>query len=227
MNQTLLAILASSMALISFSASMACDSGSDGTPANDPLSQSDSIRLSSQQREESMAFASDFEKPFLQDGVITFQEYEQATFAAIECFKSSGFSIGPGDGPEVPDGISGPRLTKRGKYTYNPVSPPNYSIEQFGAAVAECKTKHSGVIDFFWAVKSAPSETELQDARKAIGVCLRESGREVPEQPTSVELVRIAYPPDGKPQPGQTPPEFYQACATPVADDFDLPGFLG
>jgi len=228
MNRTLQTITTVIALIVTVSiVSSACGRGSVPSSKDDPRPSIDEFRLSATQLKASLSSASDFEKPLLADGVLTFQEYEQATLAAIRCFKDAGFTIGPGDGPEVPEGTEGPRLTKRGKYTYNPISPPNYSSAQFEVVVSECHDKHTGTIDFFWAVKTAPTDQELQAARRLIGDCLREQGREVPVQPTSIELAKIAYPPDGKPQPGQAPPESYVACARAVTEEFDLPGFLG
>lgn len=201
--------------------------GDDRPRAISVDSSAESYQLTSDQRARANKEASEFERSLLQDGVLTFHEYEQATFAAVECMKSAGLGIGPGDGPEVPENTEGPRLTARGKYTYNPYSPPNFSKDEFIRLVTECKRRYSDVIDFFWAIKTAPTEVELQTMRASIGRCLRDTGHEVPEHPSSLDLARVMYPPEGKPAAGVGPPEFYLQCAQPVADEHGLYGFLG
>jgi hypothetical protein len=205
--------------------STAC--GGDSPSTTTSISSGESYQLTSDQKSRANKEASEFEQSLLEDGVLTFDEYEQATFAAVECMKSAGFGIGPGDGPEVPENTEGPRLTSRGKYTYNPFSPPNFNKDEFIRIVTECKRRYSDVVDFFWAIKTAPTEVELQTMRASIGSCLRDTGHEVPEHPSSLDLARVMYPPDGKPAAGVGPPEFYLQCAQPVAEEHGLYGFLG
>lgn len=206
--------------------SASCEGGTE-RDSSTPSVVGNSYRLTADQKSRALAQASDFERTLLADGVLTFEEYEEATFAAIQCMKSSGFGIGPGDGPEVQDKLEGPRLTPRGRYTYNPYSPPNFDRDEFIRIITDCKRRYTDVVDFFWAVKTAPAETELQRMRSEIAACLRAVGHEVPEQPSSLELARVMYPPDGKPQSGLGPAQFYADCARPVADQHGLYGFLG
>lgn len=202
-----------------------CESSSQASIPTD--NSGDSYQLTADQKSRAIKEASEFERTMFADGVLTFQEYEQATFGAVQCMRSAGFGIGPGDGPEVSDGAEGPRLTPRGKYTYNPYSPPNFDRDEFIRIVTDCKQRYSNVVDFFWAIKTAPTELELQRMRAEIATCLRQTGHEVAEQPSAIELARIMYPPEGKPAPGLGPPDFYTACAQPVAEEHGLYGFLG
>lgn len=201
-----------------------------GVPANNARNDADvtklQYRIPKDRLAEVRSAASSLERPIIDDGVISFAEYEAATFSAIRCFTERGFTIIPGDGPESGAQSAGPRLTRRGRYSYSPVSPAGFDAARFGAVIADCKTPYA-TVEFLWATITSPTAQEVNEARQSLARCLRESGIEVPENASGLDLMTIAFPPDGRPEPGKRRPEFYSLCARQVAEEYDLPGFLG
>jgi hypothetical protein len=210
----------------------ACRSSSEiGSPSAANAQGKTSIRemqyqIPKERLAEVLKAASPLEKSILEDGVISFAEYEAATFSAIKCFTERGFSIIPGDGPDSGGESAGPRLTRRGRYSYSPVSPPGFDEARFSAVVAECKTPYA-TIEFLWAAVTSPTAKEVIEARQSLANCLRESGSEVPNDASAIDRMIIAFPPDGKPHSGEPTPEFYIRCARQAAEEYDLPGFIG
>jgi hypothetical protein len=173
---------------------------------------------------ETLGRASPQERQFLEDGVVTFPEYEKATFDSIKCFTDRGFTIYPGDdlGPQV----DGPRLTTRGTYSWSPASPPGYNVTRLSADIAACKTPYD-TINFLWASITSPSAQEVQQARVELARCLRSLGYDAPDDASGLDVMKIAFPPDGHPHNGEPTPDFYLRCAHQAAVTYDIPGFMG
>ena len=171
-----------------------------------------------------LARASASQKLILQDRAITFAEYETAVFATVSCLRDGGVHVYSGP---LPDRAASeePILTERGVYVY--VADPGLGDTgaKKAAAVEHCKRDFSEVVEEVWFAATLPSLDDLQKARNQIAACLREAGIEVGERPSSFELARLAYPPDGFPKPGFPVPP-YKGCAEKAATEFNIPRFV-
>ncbi len=166
-----------------------------------------------------------FQTNLIKDGVLTFGEYEQATFATIQCYEDAGFTVQSAD--PASGGAPGPRLTARGRYDYAPVSAPHADPRVGIPMLNRCSDKYSSTINFLWAGKTAPTAKDAQDARDALGACLRDAGHDAPMHPSGSDFARIEYPPTGMPTANQLPPAWYLDCARRIAVQFDLPAIPG
>ncbi len=174
---------------------------------------------------ELMRTASQYQAELLQDGVLTFSEYESAILAAVKCEEAAGFKILAFPIPGKP-GRPGPELSTRGEYQYVQASDDGADRAELGAALQRCEEEYVSIVKPLWAEHVAPTASELQGARNEIGSCLREQGVAVSRQPSGDELMKLAFPPDGHPNKPQ-PAEPYLGCAMKVAELFGIPGYLG
>ncbi|MCC6960225.1 MAG: hypothetical protein IT301_10295 [Dehalococcoidia bacterium] len=164
-----------------------------------------------------LAVASERERPLLEDGVLTFAEYQSAVLDAVACIERGGVKVvhfpGYGRGGV---GEPGPRLSSRGVYSYaGSVQGSSGSVPADAArVVADCKAG-SAQVEFIWAQHTAPSEVELQAMRDAMAVCLREAGASVPEaHPSDVQLKAAK-------QHGASD-QAYWTCQFAAADAFEI-----
>jgi hypothetical protein len=172
--------------------------------------------------QESLRAASDLERPWLEDGVITFAEYEQYAFAKMACLEEGGLTVAHmitfGRGGES---IPGPLLTKRGEYQFHAVGARGAPYNEVKAASVRCQNL-APIVQFFWqAVHTQPTEKEFQEHRKAIAACIRESGHNAPEIPTVDELRKIEFPPDGY-GVWDDGPEWFVSCLWAANDEFQI-----
>jgi hypothetical protein len=140
-----------------------------------------SYHIPSEQMSGWLAAASSRERPLIEDGVLTFEEYQSAVLETITCFERAGVNVvhfpGYGRGGV---GEPGPRLSSRGVYSYvgavqgTPDKPP----AEAAAATAACKAG-SAQIEFLWAQHTAPSQVEIQAMRDYMAKCLRDAGATV------------------------------------------------
>jgi hypothetical protein len=155
-------------------------------------------------RDDILAEASDFERPLLEDGTLTFAEYEQALFAGFACMEAKGVGvfhqiprvIGGTVISDSQEKFPGPRLTARGQYRYVTNS-GSLSLVEFQGIHAQCAAEYYALVEFLWAENVAPSEQDAQAMTSGIGDCLRELGLPVPANPSEDDLLLAAWPPDG------------------------------
>jgi hypothetical protein len=113
----------------------------------------------------------------MEDGDLTFEEYEQTVFSYMRCMEDFGF-----------EAVSNfPRLTPWGTYQVRIAS---FSFGERGIAPGEvsahsqeCERSYRRGISRLWELRHQPTELELQDARKAFARCLRERGIDVEGDP--------------------------------------------
>lgn len=168
---------------------------------------------------------SDFQSELLQDGVLTFSEYEAAVFAAVKCERDAGLQIFAYPVPGTAQ-RPGPELTARGEYQYLPVPPEGSDGAALHRAFDECEARYAGALRPLWADHVAPTEKDMQSARDMIAKCLREHGVKAPNQPSGNELMQLAFPPNGVPSHPR-PNEPYLGCANSAAESYGIPGYLG
>lgn len=171
---------------------------------------------------------SDYQRAILDDGEVTFDEYERATFDAIACMRAAGIIVYAPLDPERPGFRDGPALNKQGQYQYFPApASENADYVQFEADKQRCDGEYTSTVSYAWLRGTSLTYEDLQAARDAIAECLREAGYEVPEHPSGADMMRLAFPPNGQPAPNQQPPADYLACSTPVSELLGFRRYLG
>jgi len=181
-----------------------CDSDSGDQPV------SGALQLSDARLDALRAASSDFEWGLIQDGEITFADYEQAAAAYIRCAKEAGASLTK-DPPE---------LTAMRTY-FLEVTLPTADAATIQASLAQCNQEYLDTVETEWAKFNAPSESYLQEARDALGSCLQSVGVEIGDHPSSQDLAQLLA---GQ---GQGRSHELLRCSRKVGTEFGLPGFFG
>lgn len=154
-----------------------------------------------------MQFSTPDQAPAFADGVVTAAEYEAAVLATAQCMTEQGIQFVD---PPHWDKATSSRL----QFSYvagDTVEKARTTNETYD----RCRNRFSTAIEQLWQLQDVPSERKLQQARAALGQCLREHGLQAPEGATSEELAVFS---------GQ---EVFQTCAQKVATEFQIPGFAG
>lgn len=170
-----------------------------------------------------------YQKNLIQDGRLTFAEYEAAALATVDCLEKAGYAVFhvPGE-LEYNRALAtpGPGLSARGRYTFDIGADPSNRAGLLNDSV-RCRAEFFDLVDLLWAEHTAPTEHDLQLGRAMIGACLRGKGLSVPENPSQKELFVHAWPPDGDGQGRGQPVADYWDCAKEAADELGLTGFIG
>lgn len=153
----------------------------------------------------------------LADGKLSFAEYEAAVFAMASCVLSSGLGIT--FAIIDPDGnlkiVDGPVLNRRGRYEYGFLYyGPIASSE---TEIAACKKEFLERVELFWIENVAPTQRDIDAARRALAACMREAGEEIPLDATPADFSSYQ----------SRPSEPYDHCRRRISYDFGLPGFGG
>jgi hypothetical protein len=143
----------------------------------------------------------------LSDGVLTFDEYETAVLATVQCLAEAGVRI-----------VSEPHLDLSGtRYVYQYFAGSNdVEFEEIRSTWIECYTLHQAVVDGEWARYTAPPEGRLRDALLALETCLAESGFEFQSPVSQADFQTLT---------DQNPEEF-TACLSGISQEFGIPFVL-
>ncbi len=184
-------------------------------PSNDQVPPNGAFKFNAA-RLDAVQNLSDYQHGLLDDGVLTFPEYEGAVLAYVGCVEEHGAIVEHIDGGEL---FPGPGLTARGQYLFSTKLPhlpgKRATVNDLRAIEMECGAEFFDVVAQLWAEHVAPTEKELATARNALGICLREAGIDVPENPTSSDFEPVASSPQ------------YRECTQEVSEKFGIPGFGG
>jgi hypothetical protein len=127
----------------------------------------------------------------LEDGALTFAEYESATFSTISCLEEGGIQVihvEPAAVRSLESQQPGPRLTKRGRYEFIVKIPAGQDLQAQTRNETRCREEFSSLVDLLWAEHLTPTEEELQALRDAVADCLRQQGEQIRENPTDADL---------------------------------------
>jgi hypothetical protein len=155
---------------------------------------------------------SDFQKGLINDGVLTFSEYETAVFADVQCYADRGLTASP-------------ELDVRGDYQVNAAAPDSATLN---AAYAACTPQYYDVVDFLWRVHTAPSVQEYAAATDGMAQCLIEAGfKDVPLHPDVNEGLhrQFAWVDDG--HGGLMHPDGWWDCILRIRAEYQVPAFSG
>ena len=152
----------------------------------------------------------------VEDGALTFAEYEAAVLSLMSCFDGAGINSRAHD----------PVLNSRGLYVWS----LNWqtALGDRSEALLGCLDKELGILDLIWKEHVAPSERDVQEAMKQMADCLVQAGL-ADQVPTSSQLPRdfqiIPRNLTVSGRDAQIPD--YVACARSAQDNFGLIGFIG
>ena len=191
------------MAVVGFSVA-ACGADKDAKTSSDGK-----IQLAGPATSPGAGDDSAFQTDLLKDGV-TFEEYEKAMFAFVECAADAGWVL-----------VGPPRLTTRKNYDFQFTRQPTGGPSD-QAAEAErlrCAEIYFDDVQRVWALSTVMPEKERQEARDFLGACMRAEGIEVPEHPTSedwIQYIRVI------PGTDHVPRRTFIACQKATAEKFGL-----
>lgn len=150
--------------------------------------------------------ASAFQRERLEDGRLTYEEYESAVLATVKCLRDQGVVISVEPRP-----AAGNRI----EFAY---ASTEETDARAAAAYEACYREYQNLIDAVWYQQHQPGDETIQRARQALAECLREAGAELPEQPTAADFRALALAGDPA-LPG---------CQHKVSSEFDLAeSFIG
>ncbi|VAW09331.1 hypothetical protein MNBD_ACTINO02-3189, partial [hydrothermal vent metagenome] len=108
----------------------------------------------------------------LEDGVITFEEYEAAYERTVACMRDSGLVV------------KGPKPENAGRFL-------TYSFQAgVGGAEADepCRREHLDLVNGLWLAQAVPSEAEAEVMAREYAACLRSAGVDVEDNLSLQEL---------------------------------------
>jgi hypothetical protein len=175
--------------------------GDDASPAGQasPAATYDYIDLS-----EGTVSPSPSQLALLDDGSVTFDEYEAAVLATVQCLKDAGIQV-----------VDEPRLDLSGtRYVYRYFAGfSDAEFEEVRLSYQECYTLHQAVVDVEWAKLTAPPQGRLQEALTSLASCLADAGFEVPTQISDSDFANLL---------AQDPITF-NTCLERVTEQFGIP----
>lgn len=155
---------------------------------------------------EALQGTSDFQRERLQDGKLTYEEYESAVLATVKCLRDRGVVISV-----EPRRVAGNRI----EFAY---ASNDATDDAASSAYDACYRDYQTLVDIVWFQQNQPSEETVQRARQALAACLREAGADLPEHPTAADFRQLALA-GNQSLPG---------CQQKTSSEFDLPdGFIG
>ena len=171
---------------------MACNSESQAISE-------DVYYLSDSELTEALESGGEGELEFLEDGELSFAEYQNAFLQFQHCVETGG-------GEFVPR----PTLTARREYTWDIIItgavPPTI--------VKTCRERYFTSTQHLWSRFVAPSQEDLELARSYLRQCLTEAG-EITETASSWDRL-VSNPSDQ-----------FLDCVEAMQEEFGLPGFVG
>lgn len=173
------------------------------------------VSIPREQLSDVLAAASDEERAVLRDGVLALAEYQAQMLSLVACARESGYVL-----------AEEPVLPKWGGYALRFSRPVTTSAIDPAAAIQrsidDCRRAHFDVVDKVWSDAHRPPEQLLQQARDALGECIRVAGiPSIPAHPAAGELLNPAKSADGRID------ERFLRCSEQIATEFSLPGFAG
>lgn len=151
--------------------------------------------------------ATSSQRAALQDGELTFPEYESAALRTVQCINDAGGMRGEAKFDRASSSYTlGARWESSGS-----TDDDRRKQEESDACYAE----HWNGINQAWAAANQPSEQELIDARAALGDCLRTAGIDIPSPPSEQDI-----------QERRGTAGFF-SCLTQVQEEFGIPNFGG
>ena len=167
----------------------ACGGGSGDGAGRLPAGLGDAIRS-----------ASESQRKVLKDGHVSWDEYEAATLATVECLRTRGVKIGV-----EPHRIPGQRIEFAWTSSTDEESASSASVYD------ECYREYQSLVDTVWTYQTLVPESRQNEARDTLVQCLRDTGVDLSPEPSRDELRIIAR---------ENP--VFGTCRQAVSEEFDI-----
>ena len=156
-----------------------------------------------------LAEASAYQRAILEDGTLTFEEYERAVLDTVACLRDADVRI-----------VSAPSLQPDGRtleFTFTGGS-SRADAEAAGRVYDTCYAEHLDLVSLVWVFLDPTSERQLANARREFASCLREAGVELPADSTDADFARFYE---------SEPPAAFHRCREHVVQELGLPATWG
>ncbi|WP_157521029.1 hypothetical protein [Microbacterium sp. Leaf159] len=121
---------------------------------------------------------SEYQKPLLEDGVVSADEYEQSLLAYRTCVEDAGATPS-----EIYEAGNGEKA-----FDYQVFAVDDEDLERINALAEECLPEYFQDVGKVWAYQQLLSPEELQDLRPDVAECLRGVGIDVDDDFTLDDL---------------------------------------
>lgn len=131
--------------------------------------------------------SSEFQVGLLQDGLLTFSEYEEAFLAMVQCVEAAGLTL-----------VERPQLTAEEKYYLLLWYRDRQEMERDQPKADACRAEYFESIDRTWARRDPSAYASIYaSALEALKACLSEAGSDLPEKPSldDLHVLRDAFDP--------------------------------
>lgn len=131
------------------------------------------------------------EREVFADGLVTFDEYERAVVAAIQCLRDEGFTVvGPYQYPEGPL-VYSPGDDPSIRLTYGVIDTGDEPRQ--GQALERCDAQWLYRIRYVWLGKHAASDAEIQAWLERAWACARQKGLPLSDPPTEEDADNAVF----------------------------------
>ena len=154
------------------------------------------------------SMATEEQREAMDDGVVTFAEYEAAALRVVQCIDEIGGDI-HGEAP-YNERTQRFELAARGRLASDPAEEERRTRE-----TAACYEQYWNGINQAWGSQNQPTEQELHEARQAFAQCLRDAGVSVPDPASQEDFA------------GLEQQEAFVPCAERIGEEYGIPYFGG
>lgn len=146
-----------------------------------------------------------FQVELVEDGRLTFSEYEKAFFADVQCVTEAGILV-----PKTP------AVSADQQFVLETFYPDRESLERGLPEEARCRNTYLEWIERAWRSDMGRYQQVYDEARRALGRCARSAGLDLPEFPTAD---------DTKPFFEDFNPEYFR-CLKKTQESQNLDGWM-
>jgi hypothetical protein len=162
-------------------------SGADGETLSSGVNVDTTVKLTQSEVLEIQRTSSEFQVGLLQDGLLTFSEYEEAFLAMVQCVEAAGLTL-----------VERPQLTAEEKYYLLLWYRDRQEMERDQPKADACRAEYFESIDRTWARRDPSAYASMYaSALEALKACLSEAGSDLPEKPSldDLHVLRDAFDP--------------------------------
>lgn len=154
--------------------------------------------------------APESQRALLEDGELTYVEYEQAVIAARDCVVQAGYEPSPIE-------LSRGELVYEIEVDYTGESDPEAADRQFLETAARCWEDNTGIVSMFWAQMLVLDRDEKEAMRPEVIACLNDAGLDLPHDASDDKIAEAltreaeeSLDAGGPPPSDECLDEFYQ-----------------
>jgi len=162
-------------------------SGADGDTLSSGVYVDTTVKLTQSEVLEIQRTSSEFQAGLLQDGLLTFSEYEEAFLAMVQCVEAAGLTL-----------AERPQLTAEENYYLLLWYRDLQEMERDQPKADACRAEYFESIDRTWARRDPSAYASIYaSALEALKACLSEAGADLPDKPSldDLHVLRDAFDP--------------------------------